>query len=196
MLLRDRLQSREPGADLAGPAVRDDGRPADAPTRRRRRSSGRCHRDWVRRVDARGGRRTPGFPSGRVARSLRLRAVTPSQPRAASMTLSSTFRCTAAIAHHALHHLAASRLELRLHEDERLPARPREPSTGGSAFVTLMNETSQTTSSGENGSSVSVRAFTRSRTVTRGSDRSRGWSWPYPTSIATTRAARPGGGSP
>src|SRR6188508_3226269 len=52
-----------------------------------------------------------------------------------------------------------------------------------------MNDTSQTTRSGGNGSSVSPRAFTRSSTVTRGSERSRGWSWPYPTSIATTRAA-------
>ena len=54
---------------------------------------------------------------------------------------------------------------------------------------TLMNETSQVTRSGANGSSVSSRAFVRSSTVTRGSLRSRSWSWPRPTSSAITRAA-------
>ena len=44
--------------------------------------------------------------------------------------------------------------------------------------MALMNETSQTTRSGANGSSVSARAFVRSSTVTRGSERSFGWSWP------------------
>ena len=73
VLLRDRLQPREAGADLAGRAVRDDGGPGHALTRRRRRRSGRCHRDSARRVGARGGRRTPGSPSGRAALSLRLR---------------------------------------------------------------------------------------------------------------------------
>ena len=65
--------------------------------------------------------------------------------------------------------LAAPRLELGLDEDA---------STGGSAFVAEMNETSQTISSGANGSSVSERALTRSSTMTRGSDRSRGCSCP------------------
>ena len=52
-----------------------------------------------------------------------------------------------------------------------------------------MNETSQVTSWGANGSEVSVRAFVRSSTVTRGSFLIRGCSWPWPTSSAITRAA-------
>ena len=55
------------------------------------------------------------------------------------------------IADDALRNVAPPRLELRLHEDERLQQGAASASTGGSAFVTLMNETSQTTSSGENG---------------------------------------------
>ena len=62
-------------------------------------------------------------------------------------------------------------------------------SAGGNAMRTLMNETSHVTRSGANGSSVSSRAFVRSSTVTRGSFRSRAWSWPRPTSSAITRAA-------
>ncbi len=54
-----------------------------------------------------------------------------------------------------------------------------------------MNDTSQVTNVGVNGSSsqASRRAFTRSTTVTRGSTRSRSCSWPRPTSTAQTRAA-------
>ena len=51
-----------------------------------------------------------------------------------------------------------------------------------------MNETSHVTSCGANGSVSSARAFVRSSTVTRGSARSRGWSCPWPTSSAITRA--------
>jgi len=44
---------------------------------------------------------------------------------------------------------------------------------GGSATRTEMNDTSQTTSCGANGSSVNARALTRSSTTTRGSPRNR-----------------------
>ena len=50
--------------------------------------------------------------------------------------------------------------------------------TGGSAVRTEMNDTSQTTSCGANGSSVSARAFVRSNTTTRGSSRSFGCELP------------------
>ena len=82
------------------------------------------------------------------------------------------------VADDAFRGLCASRFELRLDEHQRLPARPASASTGGRAFVTLMNDTSQTTRSGANGSSVRSRAFVRSSTWTRGSERNRGWSCP------------------
>ena len=79
----------------------------------------------------------------------------------------------------ALPHVGAARLELRLDEHDRLPARRGEPRARAAArSAREMNETSQTTSCGGYGSSVSARAFVRSSTVTRGSSRSRGCSWP------------------
>src|SRR6478672_3514521 len=62
---------------------------------------------------------------------------------------------------------------------------------GASTSVSEMNDTSATTRSGRYGRSTAARsrALVRSSTVTRGSVRSRSWSWPYPTSTAITAAA-------
>ena len=122
VLLCDGLQPGEARADLTGRAVRHDGRAADGPTRRRRRRGGLSHRDSVRRVGVRDGRRTPGSPWGRAGPSLRRRASRHPSPLAASMTLSSTFRCTSGSRTTPLAIVGTARLELRLDEDERLPA--------------------------------------------------------------------------
>ena len=55
-----------------------------------------------------------------------------------------------------------------------------QASAGGNALSRPMKDTSQVRKVGRNGSSsrLSPRTFVRSRTVTRGSSRSFGWSWP------------------
>ena len=86
----------------------------------------------------RGGGRTHGFPSGRAGPSLRRRAAAPPTPRAASATSREHAPVDVRVADHAAPaDLRAAGLELRLDEDERLPARAaRAASAGGSAMRT------------------------------------------------------------
>ena len=138
----------------------------------------------------RGGGRTHGFPWARAARSLRPRRPAPAirapppRPRAARAAAPRgrgrrPFRTSARPASNC-GFTSTSACQPGRRE-------PRAPAAAPSARE--MNDTSQVTSCGANGSSSSVRAFVRSSTVTRGSLRIRGCSWPCPTSSAITRAA-------
>ena len=147
--------------------------------RRRRRSSGRCHREAaVRSVDE-DARRTPGSPSVRALRSLRRRP-SPHPTRALRRSrVAIAFAPHLGVADDALRRRARARPRTAASRARAPPSpasRARAPAAAPSS--TLMNETSQVTSSGANGSSGASRAFVRSSTVTRGSSRSFGCSCP------------------
>ena len=129
----------------------------------------------------RDGRRTPGSPSARGAGTARRRARGRPTGRSATDLVDDPAVHLRVADDPALAHVGGAGLELRLDEDERTP-RPAsaQASAGGSALPRPMKETSQTTNVGRNGRSSqrSSRTFVRSSTVTRGSSRSFGWSWP------------------
>ena len=91
----------------------------------------------------------------RAAPSLRPRPLAPTRPRDASATSRSTRRRTSGSRTTPFGASAAAGLELRLHEHERLPAGRRERERRRQRrSAREMNETSQVTSCGANGSSV------------------------------------------
>ena len=172
-----RARARRPGRTSRRPCAttRDGLRLATAASIRSSRSSGSfgwsaCTR-WRKNSRLPFG---PGSPESTTA------TVLAPQSSAASATSRTTRAAHLRVADDAaLADVGAAGLELRLHEHDRLPARARRAAAPAAAPCrTEMNETSQTTSCGANGSSVRARAFVRSSTVTRGSARSRGWSCP------------------
>ena len=183
----DRLERRSASPIVAArPCVRTAAQRTGSPTAAAIQSSsasgvaGSSH--------GRGGGRTRGCPSGLATRSLRRRRHVPAarEPRQRPRAHAPLDR---RVAHDALPHLRPARLELRLHEHERLPAGRASPSTGGSTTRSEMNETSHVTSTGAYGSGQACgRSSARAR-HTGIVAQTCGWSWPWPTSSAITRAA-------
>ena len=159
-------QPRERRADLVRLAVRDHGRPRfTALSRRRRRSSGRRHRVLPAprcRIEV-----DEELPVSLRARKTRVYDADHARiPRRRGLGHVSQARADAprGRGRRPSGRLGAPGLELRLDEHERLPAGRGEPRAPAAApSVTEMNDTSQVTSSGANGSSVSVAHVRRAR---------------------------------
>ena len=143
------------GADVPRPAVCDDGRTLN---RRHRRSSassspGSSGCSVVDEVED----ELMVSLRARAVPSLRPRRRAPTKPSDASATSRSDAPRAPRVADDALRRVGAARLELRLHQHERLPAGRRERERRRQRRLAReMNETSQVTSCGANGSSVSV----------------------------------------
>ena len=106
---------------------------------------------------ARGGGRTPGSPSGPGSPESTTPTTLAPQPSAAAATSRSTRRVHLRVAHDAaLADVRAARLELRLHEHDRLPARRGERSAGGSAMPHRDEGDVADDELGANGSSVEL----------------------------------------